>query len=193
MKAPIGALQLHPVWLVSAASLQVQGDKMRGISVLAATFGLAAALAGCGKSGEQAPRSSSAPQAAATAAAPAASPADQQKILAALPAPYNTADPANGEAKFALCRSCHSITKGGPNLTGPNLWGIYGTKAAEVPDFSFSEAMKASGLTWDAATIDKWIADPRAVLPQTKMVFLGVKDPKERADIVAYLALQRDK
>ncbi len=109
-------------------------------------------------------------------------------MLAALPAPFNTADPVNGMAKFALCRSCHTITKGGPNLTGPNLYGVFGTKAAAVPGFDFSDDMKASGFTWDAPTLDKWDHRSRAALPQTKMTFVGVKDAKDRADIVAYVA-----
>ena len=90
-------------------------------------------------------------------------------------------------------KSCHNLENGGPNLTGPNLYGVFGTKAAAVPGFDFSDDMKHSGFTWDAATLDKWITDPRAALPQTKMTFLGVKDAKDRADIVAYVAIQRDK
>ena len=163
---------------------------MRGIAVLALALGAAALLSGCGKSEEPVMPST---QAAAPEAAPSTAPTpDQLKMLAALPAPYNTADPVNGMAKFALCRSCHTITKGGPNLTGPNLYGVYGTKAAAVPGFDFSDDMKHSGFTWDAPTLDKWITDPRAALPQTKMTFLGVKDAKDRADIVAYVAIQRD-
>jgi cytochrome c len=164
----------------------------------ALVFGLGAAamlLAACGKKSEEAVMPSSAPletSAAPASAAPALTP-DQQKMLAALPAPYNTADPAAGEAKFAQCRACHSIAKGAPNLTGPNLYGVFGQKAAEVAGFSFSDEMKASGMTWDAPTLDKWIENPKAVLPNTKMTFLGLKDPKDRQDVVAYVALQRDK
>ena len=163
---------------------------MRRIAVFVLGFGAAALLSACGKSQEPVMPST---QAAAPDTSSSWTPsADQLKMLAALPAPFNTADPVNGMAKFALCRSCHSITKGAPNLTGPNLYGVFGTKAAAVPGFDFSDAMKASGFTWDAPTLDKWITDPRAALPETKMTFLGDKDPKERADIVAYVALQRD-
>lgn len=163
---------------------------MRMISVAAVSLGAAALLSGCGP--KQEPVMPSAGSSAATAPVAAAPSADQQKLLASLPAPYNTADIANGEAKFAQCRSCHTITKGGPALTGPNLYGVYGTKAAEIPGYTFSDALKASGLTWDAATLEKWISDPRAMVPNTKMTFLGVKDPKDRADIAAYVAVQRD-
>jgi cytochrome c len=163
---------------------------MRGLNFVAAAA-VAAMVCACGKKEEAPVASAAAPEAVAPASAAAPS-ADQQKMLAALPAPYNTADPSNGEAKFALCKSCHTIIKGAPNLTGPNLYGVFGTKAAAVPGFEFSDAMKGSGFTWDAPTLDKWITDPRAALPETKMTFLGVKDPKDRADIVAYVALQRD-
>ncbi len=163
---------------------------MRTLISTGAAVALAVLLAGCGKKEEPVmPQASSAPEAAPAATGP--TPA-QQKLLAALPAPYNAADLANGESKFAQCRSCHTITKGGPNLTGPNLYGVFGTKAAQVPGFSFSDAMKASGMSWDAPTLERWITDPRKVLPDTKMTFLGVKDPKDRQDIVAYVAVQRD-
>jgi len=166
---------------------------MRLTCSTALAISLAALVSACGKKSEEPVMPQPAPLASAAPPASAApSAADQQKLLASLPAPYNTADPANGLAKFAQCRSCHTITKGGPNLTGPNLYGVFGTKAAAVAGFNFSDAMKASGLTWDAPTLDRWIENPRTVLPDTKMTFLGVKDPKDRQDIVAYLATQRD-
>jgi cytochrome c len=167
---------------------------MRAISATILSVAAAALLAGCGKK-EEAPVMPSSPPlttAAPESAAPAGPTPEQQKLLAALPAPYNTGDPTAGEAKFIQCRACHSIVKGGPNLTGPNLWGIYGTKAAEVPGFSFSDAMKASKLTWDAPTLDKWIENPKSVLAETKMTYIGMKDAKDRQDVIAYLAIQRD-
>ena len=153
--------------------------------ILAATV-RAAVLSGCGK-----------PQPAADGAATTAPPAaaapgeaDRTALLAKLPAPYNTADLANGQAKFALCASCHTLTAGGPNMTGPNLHGIFGSKAGAVEKFSFSDGMKASGITWDAAQMDRWITDPKAMLPDTKMTFPGFKDSKDRADVIAYLMIE---
>jgi cytochrome c len=92
-----------------------------------------------------------------------------------------------GEAKFALCASCHTITPGGPNMTGPNLHGVVGRKAGVEANYNYSDAVKTSGITWDAAKLDKWLADPRTDLPGTKMSFVGLKDPKDRTDVIAYL------
>jgi len=153
---------------------------------LAAPALAAAALAGCNKSATPPP----AEQAAAPAPAPAQmSDAEKQKALAALPAPYNTADLANGESKFALCSTCHTLTEGGPNMTGPNLHGVFGRKAGVTPGFNYSDALKATGWTWDAAHVDTWITDPKAALPGTKMTFAGLKDPKDRTDVIAYLMI----
>ncbi len=151
------------------------------ISVLA----MAAAtlvLAGCGQN------SSQSDQAAAPPAPPAQATPDQVKtLLAALPAPYSTGDIVNGKAKFTQCAACHTTVQGGPNLTGPNLYGIFGRKAGSLDGFAYSDALKAAGWTWDAPRIDTWITNPHAVLATTKMSFVGLKDPKDRTDVIAYL------
>lgn len=128
------------------------------------------------------------PAAPATPAA-APDPAIAAK-LAALPAPYNTADIANGQSKFALCRSCHTITEGGPNMTGPNLYGVFGRTAGTAPKFNYSQPVKTAGFVWDGEHLDKWLTDPRAFLPGNRMSFVGVKDPKDRADLIAYLMVE---
>jgi cytochrome c len=151
---------------------------------------LAAAVSGCTKSdttqqaeGVQA-KSSEQP---ATPAQPAPAAEDKAALLASYPAPYNTADLANGEAKFALCRSCHTIQPGGANMTGPNLHGVFGRKAAQVETFKYSDALKNSGIVWDAAHLDEWLAKPQTYLPGTKMSFAGLKEPKDRVDLIAWL------
>jgi cytochrome c len=139
-------------------------------------------LAGCGQS------SSQSGQAAAPPAPPAQATPDQVKtLLAELPAPYNTGDIVNGKARFTQCAACHTTAEGGSNLTGPNLYEIFGRKAGSLPSYAYSDALKAAGWTWDAPRIDTWITDPRAVLPGTKMSFVGMKDPKDRTDVIAYL------
>jgi cytochrome c len=157
---------------------------MRRLVATSIALGLAVTLAACGKSGNQ-----SQEQGAQTSE-PAAPPptAEQMKATqATLPAPYNTADLTNGEAKFALCASCHTITPGGPNMTGPHLHGVVGRKAGSVADYNYSDAVKNAGFTWDAAHLDPWLTNPRAVFPQTKMSFVGLKDAKDRTDVIAYL------
>lgn len=119
---------------------------------------------------------------------PGAAPSEAaKKLLAELPAPYNAADLSNGESHFSLCRSCHTITQGGANMTGPNLYGVFGRKAAAKADFNYSDALKAKGLIWDVATLDQWLAGPQTFVPGTKMSFVGLKDANDRRDVIAYL------
>jgi len=160
---------------------------MRLVTSTAILLACAVSLGACSKGGDTQANTSAANVEASAPAAAAPSAADRQKLLASLPAPYNAADLTNGEAKFAVCRSCHTITAGGPNMTGPNLHGLFGRKAGSHPDFTYSDGVKNSGITWDAATLDKWIENPRGVVPDTKMSFAGLKNPKDRADLIGYL------
>lgn len=85
------------------------------------------------------------------------------------------------------CRQCHSI-KANDNRLGPSLSGVYGRKAASVQGFPYSDAMKNSDLTWDEGTLDKFIANPDAVVANNGMKpFPGVAAPKERSKIIAFL------
>ena len=150
----------------------------------AAVLALSAAVAACGKPQETAPASGT------QGAAPAATEAEKQALLASYPAPYNTADLANGKAKFALCQSCHTIAPGGANMTGPNLHGVFGKKAAANADFKYSDALKNAGFVWDGAHLDEWLEKPQTYLPGTKMSFAGLKDGKDRTDLIAYLMVE---
>lgn len=139
-------------------------------------------LAGCGQGG-----SSDAP---AAPARPAPTPAEQAALLAALPAPYNQADLDNGRRVFARCRSCHTVTEGGPNMTGPNLYGVFGRTAGTQPKFNYSPAVKAAGFAWDAERLDHWLENPREFLRGNKMSFPGIPDAVDRRDVIAWLKVE---
>ena len=150
---------------------------MRAATIL---MGACALLAGCGQKTE-----------APAPAAPQELTAEQKAaVLASLPAPYNTADLTNGKSKFGLCRSCHTIVPGGANMTGPNLHGVFGRKAGAVADYKYSDAVKNAGFVWDAEHLDKWLAEPRTFLPGTKMSFAGLKEAKDRVDLIAYMKVE---
>jgi len=161
--------------------------KMRATAVILA-LATAGLLSACGKPATQPADQPAAPSEPASAPAPAPlTDAQKKTILASLPAAYQGADIDNGQAKFAVCKSCHTAFQGGGNMIGPNLYGVFGRKAGTSPGFAYSDALKASGTTWDAASLDKWIASPKAMVPTTKMTYIGMADPKDRADLVAYL------
>lgn len=96
-------------------------------------------------------------------------------------------DAASGEKVFLQCRACHQIGENARNAIGPVLNGLFGRKAGTIEGYSYSSANKNSGITWDEATFREYIKDPRAKIPGTKMTFLGLKDPKQIDDIVAFL------
>ena len=87
---------------------------------------------------------------------------------------------------FAPCMSCHAVTPG-QNGIGPSLAGVFGRKAASAPGFEYSDAMKASGKTWDDATLDTYLANPMGVVPGTRMTYMGQSDPAKRKAVIEYL------
>jgi len=96
-------------------------------------------------------------------------------------------DAASGERVFkSQCGICHAIAAG-RNMVGPSLAGIVGRKAGTIPGFRYTDANKNSGLTWDAATLDRYLTNPRAAVPGTNMAFAGLKADQQRQDLVAYL------
>ncbi len=95
---------------------------------------------------------------------------------------------AAGKAAFAACTACHSVQQGAASGVGPNLYGIVGRAAGSLEGFSYSEAMVSSGISWDSAALDDYLANPGAVVPGTSMSAGAVADPERRAAIIAYLA-----
>jgi len=106
----------------------------------------------------------------------------------ALSAPSHAAgDAARGAHAFAQCMACHSIAPG-EHLTGPSLAQIWNRPAASADGFQrYSDALKKSELVWTEATLDKWLATPERLVPGTSMTYPGLKDPKQRQDVIAYL------
>jgi cytochrome c len=95
-------------------------------------------------------------------------------------------DPAKGKVVFNKCMACHSM-QAGVNKVGPSLHGVIGSKPGAVAGYNFSAALKNSGLTWDEATLDKWLASPRKLVPGTKMIFPGLPKEEDRQNVIAYL------
>lgn len=106
-------------------------------------------------------------------------------LLAAI-RPVAAADVDVGKEEFKKCALCHTAEPG-KNKIGPSLFGVVGRKSASVENFNYSDAMKKFDHTWDPETLDTYLADPRKVVPGTKMIFPGIKDEKERQDVIAYL------
>ncbi len=98
-------------------------------------------------------------------------------------------DAAAGEKIFnTKCKVCHQIGPGAKNFVGPDLNGVAGRKAGTVEGYSYSDAMKASGLTWDEATFKEYIKDPKAKVPGIKMIFAGLPKDSDQDNLFAYLA-----
>jgi cytochrome c len=97
-------------------------------------------------------------------------------------------DPARGRQLFRACAACHTVDPG-EHRTGPSLAGILGRRAGAEPTFRrYSPALRGSGLVWDEAHLDAWLADPEALVPGNRMAFGGIDDAAARADLIAYLA-----
>ena len=97
-------------------------------------------------------------------------------------------DVAAGETSFHKCMPCHSIGDGAKNKVGPELNGLDGRKTGTAPDYSYSDANKNSGITWNKDQFLEYIKDPKAKIPGTKMAFAGIKNEKEANDLWAYVS-----
>jgi cytochrome c len=92
-------------------------------------------------------------------------------------------DAGRGETLYEACQVCHSLDK---NDVGPRHRGVFGRKAASLPDYDYSDALKSANIVWNEEALDKWLTDPQAVAPGVKM-FLHLDNPQDRADVIAYL------
>jgi cytochrome c len=99
-------------------------------------------------------------------------------------------DPVHGQQIFARCAACHTLGQSGGKM-GPSLNGVYGRKSGTLAGYTYSPAMKASGLTWTSPTLEHFLAAPMKAVPGTKMFFPGLPAPQDQADVVAYLKQYR--
>jgi cytochrome c len=105
----------------------------------------------------------------------------------AVPAYAADGDPARGQRVFGACAPCHALEPN-RNMTGPTLADLWNRKAGSVTTFSrYSPVLKSSGVVWDDKTLDAWIADPQHLVPGNQMIFPGIKDRQQRADLLAFL------
>ena len=108
-------------------------------------------------------------------------------VFASSAVTFAAGDVNRGAQLYRQCAACHSVASG-EHLTGPSLAHIWNRRAASAEDFRrYSDALKSSGLVWNAATLDKWLADPEKLVPGTSMTFPGLKDTRQRQDVIAYL------
>ena len=96
-------------------------------------------------------------------------------------------DAAAGERVFAQCRACHQVGEGAKSIVGPELNGLFGRKTGSVEGYSYSEVNRNANITWDKKTFAEYIVDPKGKIPGTKMVYPGLKNPKQVEDLIAYL------
>lgn len=107
-------------------------------------------------------------------------------LLAAAAMAVPSGDSQRGAEIYERCQACHALER---NRTGPKHCGLLGRAAGTAPGFqNYSAALKGSGIVWDRDSLDRFLADPLGTVPGTRMGYAGVKDPQERADLIAFLA-----
>lgn len=105
---------------------------------------------------------------------------------------YLNANLKNGAAQAQICKACHSLDDGGPNMIGPVLHGFFGRAAGDVEGFQYSAAMQESDFVWTPRALDAWLSQPGSFLPGNAMTFAGVFRQSDRDDLIAYLLSATD-
>ena len=103
---------------------------------------------------------------------------------------YQSANSNKGERQAMICKACHSLDAGGPNMIGPALFGFFGRGAGEQAGFDYSPAMQAANFVWTPRALDAWLAQPGRFLPGNRMTFGGVFGQRDRDDLIAYLLMK---
>ena len=115
-------------------------------------------------------------------------------VVATAPAGVSAAgagDADHGEAVFRTCSACHTIGRGGADVDGPNLYGVVGARiAGRRPRYGYTQALRDLGGVWTGPRLDAWLTNPAAYAPGTAMHFAGLPDPRDRADVIAFLTTQ---
>jgi len=101
--------------------------------------------------------------------------------------PYSNANRSNGENLARVCRACHSLETGGPNMIGPALHGFFGSGAGSRDGFEYSAVLSNTGFVWTPRALDAWLVQPGRFLPGNRMVFAGLSRQSDREDLIAYL------
>jgi cytochrome c len=129
----------------------------------------------------------------ATSEAPEAPPppANSTDTMTGATLAQHSGDPAAGQRAFAVCQACHAIEPGAVRI-GPTLHGVVGRRAAALPGFSYSQALRDSGIVWTPEKLFQFLENPARVVPRSRMAFAGVGDPQRRADLIAYLGTLHD-
>jgi len=113
--------------------------------------------------------------------------AEAEPEVEPLPVRLASASASDGESAFRACAACHSVEQGGPNMVGPNLWGVIGADIAAHAGFNYSDALAGKEGEWTYENMDAWLESPNDWAPGTSMSYAGISDPQNRADMIAYL------